>query len=176
VRELARLEPDVEIVWRAFELRPDPVPTLEPGGEYLQRAWSQSVYPLAERLGVTMTLPPVQPRSRRAHEAARWARTQGRFDDYHAAIFRAFFERGENIGDIAVLGRLAADLGLDGQSLRTALERREFEPSVLEDERLAAELGLSGVPAFVANRRVATTGVQPVEHLRQLVEHVRQPA
>jgi predicted DsbA family dithiol-disulfide isomerase len=93
----------VKIVWRAFELRPEPVPTLPPGGEYLTRVWHDSVYPLAERLGVTMRLPPVQPRSRRAHEAAKWAASVGRFDEYNGALFRAFFERGEDIGETEVL-------------------------------------------------------------------------
>src|SRR5512144_2538875 len=104
-----RAEPDVEIVWRAFELRPSPVPTLDPGGDYLQRAWQNSVYPLAAKLGITMTLPPVQPRTRLAHQAAHWARACGRFDDYHQALFRAFFERGEDIGQVPVLAPLAAD-------------------------------------------------------------------
>ena len=36
-----------------FELRPYPHPTLRPEGEYLQRAWSQSVYPLARQMGFT---------------------------------------------------------------------------------------------------------------------------
>jgi hypothetical protein len=39
----------------------------------------------------------MQPRSRLAHQAAHWARGQGRFEDYNAAVFRAFFERGEDI-------------------------------------------------------------------------------
>lgn len=120
-----------------------------------------------------MTLPPVQPRSRLAHEAAHWARRQGRFDKYHAAIFRAFFERGEDIGDPGALISLAAGLGLDGESLRQALESHEFEKSVLKDEQDAETLGLSGVPAFIANRRAALTGVQPVENLKQLLEYVR---
>jgi predicted DsbA family dithiol-disulfide isomerase len=176
VHELVRTEQGVDVVWRAFELRPDPVPTLEPGGEYLRRAWRDSVYPLAERMGITMKLPPVQPRTRLAHQAAHWARAQGRFDDYHDALFRAFFERGEDIGEVAVLTRLAADLGLDGDSLRDALERRELEPSVLADERDAEALGVSGVPAFVADRRALLSGVQPVENLRQLIAHVRAAA
>lgn len=173
MHELVKSEPEVEIVWRAFELRPEPVPKLDPKGDYLQRAWSTSVYPLAERLGVTMKLPPVQPRTRPAHEAARWARSQGRFDDYHAEIFRAFFERGEDIGDKDVLASLALELGLDTDSLQQALKSREFEKSVLEDERAAARLGLSGVPAFIANRRGTLSGVRPVEHLKQLVNQVR---
>ncbi|HCX31328.1 MAG TPA: disulfide bond formation protein DsbA [Blastocatellia bacterium] len=173
VHELVKAEPVVEIVWRAFELRPEQVPTLVPKGDYLQRAWSTSVYPLAERLGVTMKLPPVQPRTRLAHEAAHWARMQGRFDDYHAEVFRAFFERGEDIGDVDVLASLALELGLDSASLRLALKTREFEESVLKDEREAASLGVTGVPAFIANRKAALSGVQPVENLKKLVERVR---
>jgi predicted DsbA family dithiol-disulfide isomerase len=169
-------EPGVEAVWRAFELRPEPVPTLDPRGEYLQTAWRNSVYPLAERLGVTMRLPPLQPRSRLAHEAAHWARSEGRFDDYHAGVFRAFFERGEDIGDLGVLTSLATELGLSGASLRLALETREFAESVLSDEREAEALGVGGVPAFVAGRMAALSGVQSVGSLKRLVEHVRARA
>jgi predicted DsbA family dithiol-disulfide isomerase len=154
-------------------LRPEPVPALDPAGEYLGRVWRGSVYPLAERLGVTMRLPPVQPRSRLAHQAALWARSLERFDEYHAAVFRAFFERGEDIGETQVLLRLAAEAGLDPSGLRAALEAREFEPAVLADEREAAELGVGGVPAFVADRRVALSGVQPLERLRELVAQAR---
>jgi len=170
---LKRAEPGVRVVWKAFELRPEPVPALDPGGEYLRRVWQGSVYPLAERLGVTMRLPPVQPRSRLAHESAQWARSLGRFDEYNAAVFRAFFERGEDIGDTEVLLRLAAESGLDASGLRAALEAREFEPGVVADEREAAELGVSGVPAFVADGRLALSGVQTLEGLRELVARAR---
>lgn len=169
MHELVKSDPGVEVIWRAFELRPEPAPTLDPKGDYLEKAWNNSVYPLAERLGVTMKLPPLQPRTRLAHQAAYWARMQGRFDDYHSAVFRAFFERGENIGAIALLTSLAAGLGLPADSLKQALEEKQFEANVLEDERLAAMLGISGVPAFVAERKAALSGVQPMENLKQLV-------
>lgn len=158
------------MVWKAFELRPDPVPARDPAGEYLTRVWRDSVYPLAAQLGITMRLPPVQPRSRRAHEAAKWAQTQNQFDVYNEALFRAFFERGEDIGNIDVLLRLASDLNLDDLSLRAALESKQFEPIVVADEHEAAELGVHAVPAFVANRRFALTGVQSVAALEQMVE------
>lgn len=163
----------MEIVWRAFELRPEPVPTLDPGGEYLTRAWRDGVYPLAERLGITMRLPPVQPRSLLAHEAAKWAATVNRFDDYNKAVFRSFFERGENIGEAEVLVKLAEELRLDAEELRRALAHREFEAQVLADEREAAALGVSAVPAFVANRCAALSGVQSVAALQTLIERVK---
>jgi hypothetical protein len=58
VHELVRFDPAVEVVWRAFELRPEPVATLDPRGEYLQRVWENSVYLMAERLGKTMNFRP----------------------------------------------------------------------------------------------------------------------
>jgi len=167
------VEPDVKIVWRAFELRPDPAPTLDPKGDYLKQAWSSSVYPLAERLGVSMRLPPVQPRTRLAHQAAKWAGAQQRFNEYNDALFEAFFVRGEDIGKRDVLMKLAGELGLDSSKLSEALQSREFEQSVLKDERDAATMGLHGVPAFVVNRRAGLSGVQSVAALRALLDRVR---
>ncbi|MDQ3322335.1 MAG: DsbA family protein [Acidobacteriota bacterium] len=166
-------ESDVEIIWRAFELRPEPVPTLAPDGEYLHRVWNASVYPMAERMDIQIKLPPVQPRSRLAHEAAHWARSTGKFDEMNAEIFRAFFERGENIGDTEILISLASKLNLETDSLSRALENREFEPTVIADEQEAETIGLSGVPAFAANRTSALSGVQPLENLKMLVERAR---
>jgi len=120
-----------------------------------------------------MRLPPVQPRSRRAHEAAKWAQTQNQFDAYNEAVFRAFFERGEDIGNIDVLMQLASGLALDELSLHAALDSKQFEPIVLADENEAAELGVHAVPAFVADRRFALTGVQPVAALEQMVDRAR---
>jgi len=170
---LVNSQSNIEIIWRAFELRPAPVPTLPPDGKYLHRVWNASVYPMAESLGITMKLPPVQPRSRLAHEAAHWARTFGKFEAMNAAIFRAFFERGENIGEIDVLLSLASKLNLETDSLRRALESKELEASVIADEKEAETIGLSGVPAFVANRKFALSGVQPLVNLQSLVERAQ---
>lgn len=155
----------------AFELRPDPVPTLDPQGEYLTKVWQESVYPLATRLGMPIRLPPVQPRSRLAHEAARFAATAGRLPRFHAEIFRAFFERGEDIGQIEVLVELAEVVGLDGDQLRHDLGSHRFVNEVTEDERLAEQLGVHAVPAYVLNRQQIVTGVRS---LAELVEFCRK--
>ena len=68
---------------------------------------------------------------------------------------------------------LAHGLGLDSDSLQQALDSHEFAASVLADEREAARLGVSGVPAFVANRKAALSGVQPVKNLRKSIQSVR---
>jgi predicted DsbA family dithiol-disulfide isomerase len=172
--KLASEDPDVEIIWCAFELRPEPVPTLDPDGDYLRNAWNNSVYPLAEKLGVYMKLPPVQPRTRRAHEAAHWARSKGHFDEYNAAVFGAFFERGTDIGRVDVLVGLASALGMDGDALRLSLKTREYEEQVLINEEEAKKHGIRAVPAFVVEGRSILTGVQPVKQLRALVSGIRK--
>lgn len=84
------------------------------------------------------------------------------------AIFRAFFERGENIGSVDVLAQLASSEGLDGEGLKSALERHEFLGEVIADEERAGAFGLSGVPAFVAAGTVLF-GVQPADALEEFV-------
>ena len=138
--------------WRAFELRPEPVPTLDPDGGYLHRVWGQSVYPLARERGMTLRLPPVRPGSRKAFEAAAFARDEGRFDAMHEALFRAFFEHGRDIGDVAVLREIGAAVGLDPDRLGADLAERRHTAGVLEDERLAGVIGITGVPAMVLSR------------------------
>jgi predicted DsbA family dithiol-disulfide isomerase len=83
----------VGVDWRAYELRPDPIPTLDPDGEYQHRVWNASVYPMARSLGMTLRLPPVQPRSRKALEAAEFARERSRQGAMHNALFRGFSRR-----------------------------------------------------------------------------------
>ena len=78
------------------------------------------------------------------------------------------FERGEDIGRLDVLTSLAAELRVKSEFLRDALESRQFEKSVLDDERQAEALGVRGVPAFFVNRKAALTGVQPVDNLKKL--------
>ena len=113
--------------------------------------------------------PPLQPRSRLAHEAAKWAAGQDRFEEYNIAIFRAFFEHGKDIGDIAILKGLAAALHLDAESLHLSLQNGDFTAMVLADENEAAQIGVRAVPAFAANRKVLAAGVQTGRRLRELL-------
>ncbi len=41
--DLARIREAIEVDWRAYELRPDPAPTLDPDGDYLHRVWNAAV-------------------------------------------------------------------------------------------------------------------------------------
>src|SRR3954452_23456322 len=68
----------VQVRWRAYELRPEPEPTLDPAGDYLCDIWASAVYPMAAKRAMKLQLPPVQPRSRKAFEATEYARDRGK--------------------------------------------------------------------------------------------------
>lgn len=173
----------VELEWRAFELRPAPVSTLDPNGEYLQTVWNQAVYPMARERGMTLRLPPVQPRSRRALELAEFARAKGRFDEVHRGLFKAFFEDGRDIDDLETLVTIGTAAGLDGEAVRAALEQGIYRERVTQDEREAADLGITAVPTVMVSRAdrpleaaEVMSGAQPYEAVKAAVERAKPSA
>ena len=169
LEQLKQLEPDIVIRWRAFELRPDPVPLLDPGGDYLTTVWRDHVYPLAHKMNMPLKLPLVQPRSRLAHEAVKWAGTYDRFQEYNLALFKAFFDTGLDIGKKEVLLQLAVDLGLEPDDLTAAFDGNVFTEEVIADEDEARLIGVNAVPAFVVSGGVLAAGVQTTDRLQSLL-------
>ena len=171
----------LQVAWRAFELCPAPQPAPDPAG--LQHTWERSVYPLARERGMALRLPPLQPHSARALEAAAFAQQHGRFDAMHEAIFRAFFEDGRDIGEIEVLQQIGQAAGLPPHLLREALDERRHRPQVVEDEQIARNSGLSGVPLMLLRQAgapwrhaVPLQGALPYDSLLQAVESMRVAA
>jgi predicted DsbA family dithiol-disulfide isomerase len=174
VLERVQNEPgsDVEIDWRAFELRPEPEPTLDPDAEYLHRVWNQSIYPMAQERGMVLKLPPVQPRSRKAHEAAEFAREAGRLDAMNHALFKAFFEDGRDLADTEVLLDVGQSVELDPDDLRAALASGRYEQRVIEDQQLARQIGISGAPALIITagaQAYLVSGAQPYETVKDVI-------
>jgi predicted DsbA family dithiol-disulfide isomerase len=147
---------DVRVEWMPFELRPEPTPTLRPEDDYLQKAWTESVYPLAKEMGVKIVLPRVspQPHSRLAFEGYQYAKERGQANQYNHRIFRAFFLEERDIGRIDVLVRLAAELGLDAADFREAIETGRYEHAHRDALRHAyEEARITVVPTVVIGKR-----------------------
>ena len=155
-----------------FELRPYPNETLRPDGDYLQRAWKNSVYPLARQMGVPIKLPTVspQPHTHLAFEGYEYAKEQGKGNDYNCRILEAFFVEDQDIGSIDVLTKLAGDVGLDVKQFEEALRTRKYREAHQRALRHAyEEAGVSGVPMFVIGSRVLT-GLQDRETLEAVID------
>ena len=167
-------EVDLDIKWRPFELRPHPTPTLEPAGDYLQTSWQRSVFPMAKSMGVPIVLPKVspQPYTRLAFEGHLFAEGAGKSAEYTHRMFTAFFQDELDIGDPEVLTELAAELGLDGEDFRAALDGGSFAEEHARLLRHSYEdMQIRAVPTFLVDD-LKLEGVVPAETLIAAIEHV----
>ena len=85
-------------------------------------------------------------------------------------LYSAHFTEGKPIDDVETLQRLGAEAGLDGRRLSSVLASDEYAAQVREDEAAAEEIGITGVPFFMANRRVGLSGAHTAEVIGQLIE------
>ncbi|HEX5500250.1 MAG TPA: DsbA family protein, partial [Thermomicrobiales bacterium] len=83
-------------------------------------------------------------------------------------------EEGRDIGDVATLADLAAEVGMD----RAAAAATLLSDDALRETRAAAEasrgLGMHGVPFFVIDGRLAVSGAQPPERLLAAMRQAAQ--
>ena len=152
--EQLREEFPLEVEWWPYDLRPGTPPEGIPLERIAGRGGYTSQYlayveEAAARAGIRMKRRTLLSNSRPSLEAAEFAREAGRFEPLHRALFRAYFEEGEDIGDEKVLARLAGECGLDAGALVTALRERRHKKLVDEKVRWAYEQNLGGVPAFI---------------------------
>lgn len=151
-----------------LEARPAPQPLLAPSDQDMLDHWHDVVEPAAQRLGVEVSMPPIWPRTRKAHELAMFARERGRFPAVHDALYRAFFVEGRDIGRIDVLTEIAAALGLDAQAAHVALGVDRHAEDVARVAARAHEHGVDRLPTMRRGREFLE-GLPSPEQLRTFV-------
>ncbi|WP_053362621.1 DsbA family oxidoreductase [Bacillus sp. FJAT-27251] len=163
---------DVEIEWMPYELRPYPNETLKPGGDYLQNTWRQSVYPMAENMGIKIVLPKVspQPHTHLAFEGFQYAKEKGKGNEYNDRMLRAFFQEEQDIGSIDVLTKLAGEIGLDEKEYKEALTARRYKEAHQQALKHAyEEANITAVPTFIIGD-TKLAGMRSKETLEQIIE------
>lgn len=88
------------------------------------------------------------------------------------AIYAAYFEHGQDIGDLEVLVEIAGAVGLDRDETRAALLAGDGLDQVEADLVAARQLGISGVPFFVINSQYGFSGAQPAQMIRRVLDQV----
>lgn len=105
------------------------------------------------------------------HRLLHFARSHGREAELMDIAFRANFAQERSVYDTETLTSLGVEAGLGEAEVRGVLDDpNAYAEDVRSDERLAAELGASGVPFFVLDRRYGVSGVQPAEAFTRALE------
>jgi len=113
---------------------------------------------------------PIVPCSRPALEAAEYAKEQGKFEQFHLAVFKAFWQEGRNIGLRGVIREIAQECGLDADEVERCLDEGRHADTVTIQSEEAKKAGINGIPAFIIGGSLIE-GVQPWEVFQSLMLH-----
>ena len=174
----ARGGPRPLIRWHPFQLNPD----IPAGGvdrhSYLEAKFggpdrAREIYARVEAAGREVDIPfefgniERQPNTSDAHRLVAWAQSTAfaRADALVERLFQAYFVEGADIGERGELARLAGEAGYDARAALAYLDSDAGRAETAAADQRTKEMGISGVPFFIFNRRLAVSGAQPPEIL-----------
>ena len=123
----------------------------------------------AKELGLPFGIREKTFNSRLAQELGKFAEQQQKGDDYHHAVFKAYFADGLNIGLQSTLADIGATVGLTSEAVQEVVEKRLFKEAVDNDWTRSFQKGVNAVPTFMMNG-MSLAGAQPYEKLAQMAE------
>jgi predicted DsbA family dithiol-disulfide isomerase len=115
-----------------------------------------------------------QPNTTDAHRLIRWAAGIGKAAQMKQKLMDLYFTEGADLTNHAVLVQAAADVGLDAEDVRAALESDQDVAEVEREVDAAKEAGIQGVPMFIFGGKFAVSGAQAPEYLADAIERAAQ--
>jgi predicted DsbA family dithiol-disulfide isomerase len=109
------------------------------------------------------------PRSFDALRVAELARERGKHEELHPRLMDAFWVRGRDLGDHAVLVEECGAAGLVEDEVREVLDSDRYAELVGASTAGAMDAGATGVPAFAVDNRILIPGAQPEEVFEQVL-------
>ncbi len=174
----------VSVRWHPFQLNPDlPLEGTDRKG-YLEQKFggpqrAKEIYArvaaAGRNAGLELNFDGIlkQPNTLAAHALIAYAQMAD--DGVHAdavaeRLFKAYFVDGVFIGDADVLVDVAVQCGLDAASTRAVITQQVTLDQVAAQDANVRQQGVTGVPYFIFNQKVALSGAQPPEVLLEAME------
>lgn len=160
----------VAITWLPYELNPDMPAEGADRASYLDAKFGPGkrkeieirLSEAALESGVTFNWSKVTrtPSTRMAHMLIAAASTVQRGSEMKAALFKAYFQDGRDIGDLETLVAIATELGFEENAARDELTNDELRETIIGLEAHAQKVGVTGVPFFIVDGKLAVSGAQ----------------
>ena len=131
----------------------------------------QGVIQMAKNVGLTYNFDKaIVANSFNAHKLIQLSKTKGLGDKLEERLFLAYFTEGKDLGNPETLIELGKEIGLDEEEITSAIESDDYAYKVQQDIQEAQNIGVSGVPFFVFNRKYGVSGAQPPEVFLKTLE------
>lgn len=176
--------PHADVTYHSFELSPDtPVDFEGDIGDFLAQhkgisreqaaQMHEHVTGVAAGAGLEYRFDLLQHTNTvKAHELLHFAKAQGKQHEMAERLMSAYFTEGRHVGRVDDLVALAAEVGLDADAVREALESGRHTADVRADQAQATAYGIQGVPFFVIDGKYGVSGAQPAEAFTQILRQV----
>ncbi|PCE14054.1 disulfide bond formation protein DsbA [Microbacterium sp. SZ1] len=165
--------PQVNITFHSFELSPDTPVDFDgdeidflSGHKGMPREQVEQmlshVTGVAENAGLEYRFDLLQHTNTvKAHELLHFAKANDLQHEMEERLMSAYFTEGKHVGRVDDLVELAAEVGLDADQAREALESSRHLQDVRQDQAQAQAYGIQGVPFFVIDGQYGISGAQP---------------
>ncbi|MFX1575200.1 MAG: DsbA family protein [Promethearchaeota archaeon] len=167
---------DLDVEWQPFEIHPETpregieLNKLFISTEYLEML-RNNVKRLADDAGITFKFSDKLPNSRLALYISEFAKTKGKFEEFHKLIFDTYWRDGKDIGDLSLLLDLAGSVGLKKNEILNYIESDEPRNKLKEITFELGKYGINGVPTFFIGDKVVV-GAQPYDIFVKTIENV----
>lgn len=176
-----------QIRWLPFQLNPDMPAEGMDRRAYLEAKFGgqegavQAYLPVqeqAEKAGLEINLDRIArtPNTRDAHRLIHWAEAEGVQPAMVAALFRAYFVDGRDIGDREQLADIADSAGMNAALVHRLLDSDADLREIVDQDAAARGMGVTSVPTFVVARQHAVPGAQPPELWEQVIAELKASA
>ncbi|NDH52668.1 MAG: DsbA family oxidoreductase [Betaproteobacteria bacterium] len=171
--------PTAELRWHPFQLNPDLPAEGVARQQYVQDKFGgpqraaqiyDRVRAAGRAVGLALDLDGItrQPNTLAAHALLAFARQGGAASAgaMKERLLKAYFVENRFIGSADVLAKIAGEAGLDADAARAFMRDPAQLDAVARADAQARSAGISGVPYFIFNQKVALSGAQePTELL-----------
>ncbi len=175
------------IQWHPFQLNPTMPPEGVDKASYLAERFggAQKLAQINARLkevaaaaGVDMDpdTPNRIPNTLNAHRLIHWAGLEGVQSRVVAALFRAYWIDGKDIGDLDILADVAATCGMDRDVTLRLLQSDADADDISARDADARAKGVTAVPTFLIAQQYAVSGAQPPEVWDQIIAELVEKA
>ena len=184
---LAHREPGIRplVSWHPFQLNPELPREGIDRRAYLEakfggRERAGEIYDNVRAAGQTVGLDFAferierQPNTLDAHRLISWAQARGDAEDVVERLFRAYFLEGRFVGDREVLAAIAGEAGHSAEAARAYLATDEGVDAITTMDARVRELGVTGVPFFIFDGRVAVSGAQEASVLVDAMDEAKK--
>jgi predicted DsbA family dithiol-disulfide isomerase len=110
------------------------------------------------------------PNTLNAHRLSRWALVSGNQRTVMEALFMAYWSWGQDISSVEVLKTIATVNSLHGEDIANLLVTDADISEVRDEAAMAQNIGVTGVPTFIFNRKYGAAGAQPVAALVEMIQ------